>query len=187
MGSDSPHVTRGNEYGPRIEYNVCIGLKERGNEEMIPMDYGNIVTLIAALIALAGSILSLFISTRLAVAKERRQLLWSKELDRFFLLEELAGELVEFLGSYRPIPDDRTELTKKFDSLGNAAGRFSRYPEVRQSIRDLDNVLKRLFADKCAREDDREARRELDPAYCKLLSACDKVMGRQGKGNAHGS
>ncbi len=142
------------------------------------------VTLAAALIALAGSILSLFISTRLAVLKERRQLLWSKELDRFFQLEELAGDLVEFLGAYRPIPDDRTESFQRFDALERAAGRFGRYPEVRQAIRDLHNVLGRMFAAKRDSEDNREIRQELDPAYRKLLRACDKVLARHGKGNA---
>jgi hypothetical protein len=95
------------------------------------MDGSEIVTLVAAILALAGSILSLFIGTGLAIRKERRQLLWSKELDRFFDLEELAGELVEFMGSYRAIPDNRNELTEKLESLEQAAGRFARYPEVR--------------------------------------------------------
>jgi hypothetical protein len=71
-----------------------------------------IVTLAAAVIALLGSILSLFISTRLAIQKERRQLLWAKELGRFFELEELAGDLVEELVSYRSAPDDRMPLRK---------------------------------------------------------------------------
>jgi len=60
--------------------------------------------LAAAIISLLGSILSLYIGTSLAVRKERRQLLWSSELDRFFQLEELAGELVECQGGYRPFP-----------------------------------------------------------------------------------
>jgi hypothetical protein len=76
------------------------------------MDGSEIVTLVAAILALAGSILSLFIG-------------------RFFDLEELAGELVEFMGSYRAIPDNRNELTEKLESLEQAAGRFARYPEVR--------------------------------------------------------
>jgi hypothetical protein len=64
---------------------------------------GDIVTLVAAVLALAGSLVTVLLGTRLALRKEKRQLLWSKELDRFLALEELAGELVEFLGGYRPI------------------------------------------------------------------------------------
>jgi len=138
-----------------------------------------IVTLAAAVISLLGSVLSLFISTRLAIKKERRQLLWSKELDRFFELEELAGALVEELGSYRPIAEDRTGLVQSFEALGRAAGRFGRYPEVRQAIRDLDNTLGRMFAAKRDREDDEQVRSELDPGFQKLLAACDRVVERK--------
>jgi hypothetical protein len=149
------------------------------------MDGSEIVTLVAAILALAGSILSLLIGTGLAIRKERRQLLWSKELDRFFDLEELAGELVEFMGSYRAIPDDRTELAGKLESLERADGRFARYPGVRQSVRDLHNTLGRMFVAKRDAEDDREeVRKELDPAYRKLLAACDKALKREVEGNA---
>lgn len=140
-----------------------------------------LVTLVAAVIALLGSILSLYISTRLAVQKERRQLLWSKELDRFFELEQLAGELVEELGSYRPIPEDRTSLERRFQVLELAAGRFGRYPGVRQAIRDLHNTLGRMFAAKRDQDDDRSVRTELEPALRTLLAACDDVVGRKRK------
>lgn len=127
------------------------------------MDSCDIATLSASIIALIGSVVSLFISTRLAILKDRRQLLWSKELDRFFQLEELVGELVENLGDYRPIPEDRSELSHKFKDLERAAGRFARYPEVQQAIRDLHNTLGRTFAAKRDYEDDRDIRHELDP------------------------
>jgi len=138
-----------------------------------------LVTLAAAVIALLGSVLSLYISTRLAVQKERRQLLWSKELDRFFELEQFAGELVEEVGSYRPIPDDRTSLERRFQALELAAGRFGRYPGVQQAIRDLHNTLGRMFAAKRDHDDDRSVRTDLEPAFRKLLAACDDVVGRE--------
>ena len=40
-----------------------------------------IVTLIASLLALVGSLLTILVGTRLTLLKERRQLLWSKELE----------------------------------------------------------------------------------------------------------
>lgn len=144
------------------------------------MKNGGSITLVAALIALLGSVLSLFISTRLAVQKERRQLLWSKELDRFFALEELSGELVELMGSYKAVPEDTTSLTERLDSLERAAGRFGRYPDVRQAIRDLHNNLGRLLAANRASEDDEQIRIELKVAFQDLLSACDKVIQRVG-------
>lgn len=145
------------------------------------MSGSELVTLAAAVIALLGSVLSLYISTRLAVQKERRQLLWSKELDRFFELEQLAGELVEEMGSYQSIPDDRTSLARRLQALELAAGRFGRYPGVRQAIRDLHNTLSRMFAAKRDRYDDRSVRTELEPAFRKLLAACDDVVGREGE------
>lgn len=145
------------------------------------MTGNELITLVAAVIALLGSVLSLYISTRLAVQKERRQLLWSKELDRFFELEQLAGELVEEMGSYRPIPEDRTSLAERFQALELAAGRFGRYPEVRQAIRDLHNTLGRMFVAKRDHDDDHSVRTELEPAWQKLLAACDDVVGRRGK------
>jgi hypothetical protein len=138
-----------------------------------------VVTLAAAVIALLGSLLSLFIGTRLAIKKERRQLLWSKELDRFFELEHLAGELVEEVGSYRPIPEDRASLDARFRTLELAAGRFGRYPAVRQAIRDLHNALGRMFVAKRDHLDDHSIRAELDPIFRKLLAACDTVVGKR--------
>ncbi|MHB0979380.1 MAG: hypothetical protein ACYC5Q_04755 [Thermoleophilia bacterium] len=148
------------------------------------MSTGDIVTLVAAVLALAGSLITVFLGTRLALRKEKRQLLWSKELDRFFALEELAGELVEFLGGYRPIPDDRTELAQKLSALADAGGHFARYPKVRQAIRDLHNTLNRMFvAKRDARDEEENVRGELDPAYRTLLRECDKVLERDARGS----
>ena len=129
--------------------------------------------------ALLGSILSLYVSTRLALRKERRQLLWSKELDRLLELEELAGDLVEEVGSHHRIPEDTSGLAQRFEALERAAGRFGRYPEVRQACRDLHNVLGRMFSGKRDHEDVRDIRKELEPAFRNLLAACDSVIRRE--------
>jgi hypothetical protein len=148
------------------------------------MSCSDIAILAAALVSLAGSIVSLFISTRLAVGKERRQLIWSTKLARFLRLEELAGDLVESLGGYHPITDGGTDVAIKLKALEDAAGRFGRYADVRQAIRDLHNTLSRMLAAKLDREDDRKTRAELDPAYQKLLGACDRERAREKKGSA---
>jgi len=143
------------------------------------MATSELITLSAAVIALLGSVLSLYISTRLAVQKERRQLRWSKELDRFFELEQLAGQLVEELCSYQSITKDRVKLDERFQTLEVAAGRFARYPEVRQAIRDLHNTLGRMFMAKRDHVDDANSvRGELDPSFRKLLIACDGALGK---------
>lgn len=143
-----------------------------------------VITLVAALIAVVGSFVSLFISTKLAIHKERRQLLWAKELERFFNLEEQAGELVEFAVGYRSLPEDRSKLAAELENLADSAGRFARYPEVRQAIQDLHNTLGRALDMKQGSNPDREVRSELGPAYQKLLSACDGVLQRKRAANA---
>jgi hypothetical protein len=144
----------------------------------VTMDYPQLFTLAASIISLLASLLALYISTRLAIDKERRQLLWSKELDRVLALEESSGRLVEEIGTYGPIPADRTSLADRMSALEQAAGRFGRYPNVSGAVRELHNVLGRLFAAKRDHADARPIRLELDPAYRKLLAACDSVIKR---------
>jgi len=74
-------------------------------------------------------------------------------------------------------------MVHKLEALERAAGRFGRYPEVRQTIRDLHNVLGRMSAAKHDSEDGRALREELNPAYRKLLQTCDKVLERNRIGN----
>jgi pyrimidine deaminase RibD-like protein len=98
----------------------------------------------------------------------------AKEPNRFFALEELAGQLVEELSSYRPL--DGTALVPWFDEFRRAPGRFVRYPEVRTAVLDLQNVLDRMFVAKRDREDGQsELRAELDAALKALLAACDRA------------
>lgn len=135
------------------------------------------VTLIAPIIALVVSLLTILWGTRLALVKERRQLLWSKELDRFCALEERAGQLVEELASHRAL--DQSTVGPKLEEYRQDAGRFARYDDVRRAILQLQNTLDRMFVAKRDHDDDEEKlRSELDRDLKKLLSACDLVTGR---------
>jgi len=136
------------------------------------MESSDWVVLFAATISFLGSIVVIFCGTRVAIKKERRQLRWNKELDRFFSLEELAGELVEVFGGCNTSLE---ECAKRLRELDLVAGRFGRYPEVRQAIRDLSNVFVLMYDARKNNEDDREVRQELDPAYRNILYACDKA------------
>ncbi len=134
------------------------------------------VTLIAPIIALVVSLLTILWSTRLALVKERRQLLWSKELDRFFALEERAGQLVEELASHRAFDQS---IGPKLEEFGQDAGRFTRHDDVRRAILQLQNTLNRMFVAKRNHDNDQEnLRSELDRDLKKLLNACDHVTGR---------
>lgn len=97
-----------------------------------------------------------------------------KEPDRFDALEELAGQLVEELSSYRPL--DRALLVPWFEEFRRLPGKFARYPQVRINALDLQNVLDRMFDAKKHHEDGQpELRAELDAALKALLSACDQA------------
>lgn len=135
------------------------------------------VTLIASILALLGSLLTILLGTRLTLRKERRQLLWSKELERFLALEELAGQLVEELASHRTL--DQSFVGPKLEEYRQAAGRFVRYDDVRRAILQLQNTLDRMFAAKRDHSDDQETLPpELDRDLKKLLNACDHATGR---------
>jgi hypothetical protein len=137
-----------------------------------------IVTLAVPLIVFVGSLTTILWTTKLALQKERRQLLWSKELDRFFALEERAGQLVEELGSYGRL--DQAKVSASLGEFRRVAGSFVRYPGVRQAIRDLQNTLDRMFIAKQDYEDDQqELRAELEVRMKQLLAACDQVTERK--------
>jgi hypothetical protein len=137
------------------------------------------ITLIAAMIAAVVSIVSLLLNSRFTLDRERRLVLWRKEVDRLIELEELAGRLVEDIGSYRSLKSMRDRLVSQLELLEAMAGRMARYPKVRQAVRDLHNVLGRLFADRRDHKDDQKTRGELDPAHRMLLDACDSVLGQR--------
>lgn len=84
---------------------------------------GLIGVLLGSVIAIAGNLLLYYLQTR----AERRRKVCEKELDRFTRLEELVGEMTEWIGSYRPDLHD-PERIQRLDSLASEAGRFRRYP-----------------------------------------------------------
>jgi hypothetical protein len=137
------------------------------------------VTLVAAVIAAAVSVTSLGLNSRITLDRERRLVLWRKEVDRLIELEELAGGLIEDIGSYRSLETMRDRIASQVEQLEVMAGRMARYPKVRQAVRDLHNVLGRLFADRRDHKDNQQTRCELEPAYRVLLDACDSVLGRR--------
>jgi pyrimidine deaminase RibD-like protein len=97
--------------------------------------------------------------------------------ERLPALEELAGQLVEELASYRPL--DPSKVAPMLEEFRQAAGRFARYDHVRRAILQLQNTLERMFATKRDHTDDeQELRSELDRDLKQLLSACDQISER---------
>jgi hypothetical protein len=97
------------------------------------------VTLIAAIIAALTSIGSLVLNTRLAINKEKRMLLWEKELNRLAELEEMAGIAQELALSSADPKVIEAEFKPIHDKLRHSAGRFGRYPDLAKSIRELNH------------------------------------------------
>ena len=137
------------------------------------------VTLIAALIAALTSIVTLGLNTRLAILKEKRMLLWQKELDRLLELEETAGVAQEIALSYASAEVLEKEFPPLHDQLRHAAGRFGRYPELSQALRDLNHACAVTVAEKVKSGDSREWQEKIKPAYQKFLNACDAITKRE--------
>lgn len=135
-------------------------------------------TLIAALIAALTSIVTLGLNTRLTILKEKRLLLWQKELDRLMELEELAGLAQEIALSYASPESLETEFPPLHNQLRHAAGKFGRYPELSKVLRELNHACAVTVAEKVKRGDSREWQEKIAPAYERFLSECDAITKR---------
>ena len=114
------------------------------------------ITLIAALIAALTSIITLGLNTRLALLREKRMLLWEKELERLSELEEKAGIAQEIALSYASAEVMEKEFPPLHDELRHMAGKFGRYPELAKSIRELNHACAVTVAEKVKNGDSLE-------------------------------
>jgi hypothetical protein len=138
----------------------------------------DIITLIAAVIAAITSVAGLILNSKLLINREKLMLLWQKELDRIFDLEEIAGTAVEIATTHK----DSDRLTKYFlpiyDKLDEASGRFGRYPELQNAIRNLLNLCAIIVDAKINHNDYKEENLKLSESYTILINCCDKIIGR---------
>ncbi|MCK9202498.1 MAG: hypothetical protein M0P42_15320, partial [Gallionella sp.] len=77
-------------------------------------DYAAIVV---ACLAAAVSVVTLVLTTRLTEGRERRKVLWERELVRFAELEDVAGRLVEDLMRFNIRDEDSTQAYEKLQYL----------------------------------------------------------------------
>lgn len=125
------------------------------------------------------SLVGMLINSWLTQRRERRQQVWQTEINRFVGLEERAGQMVEWIGSYNAIETVLENVANDLTRLQSDAGRFRRHRGIMQAIRDLHNGLSRLLDDKANHRDWREVSTEVDLLYTKLLAECDKVTGKR--------
>jgi hypothetical protein len=95
--------------------------------------------LIPAVVGAAIALIAPMLTSWLTLKRERRQQLWQRELQRFFELEELAGTLTEALAGHGPLGAVADQLHAQLGQLRTGTGKFRRYPQVVQAIRDFEN------------------------------------------------
>lgn len=62
-------------------------------------------------------------------------------------LEELAGEAKEIVTSYKSVQHKRASFSPIYEKLDQFAGQLSRYPQLMQSIRDLNHYCAIMVQD----------------------------------------
>ncbi|PSU33501.1 hypothetical protein [Photobacterium lutimaris] len=136
------------------------------------------VTLYAAIVAACTSIVSLVFNSKLTILREKRMLLWSKELDRINELEEKAGLAVEIVLNYSSPSILKSDYPPVQQDLKYIAGRFARYPELSSTIRDLRQYCDITYGDKIDRQDFQESAEKVSHYYSSLIEECDKITKR---------
>jgi len=139
-------------------------------------------TIIAATIAALASMVSLLLNTKLTINREKRKILWSKEIDRFIELEENCGILTEYLLSYGYSDEEKKQKYRdNAQYIRIASGRFRRYQNVLQALRDFKNragIYISELGQQNTREEDEEYRSHIEKTFYSLINACDKAVDR---------
>lgn len=133
-----------------------------------------------ACVAASVSIINLVWSTRLNEGRDRRKVLWERELNRFSELEDTAGRLVEDLLSYKIRSDqERSAALEKLQVLRGATGRFLRYPTIASALRDVSHSAGWYIAQDMKHEtkaEFEEARNDVTASFGKLIAAIDETL-----------
>lgn len=136
------------------------------------------ITLIAAGIALISSIVTLYLNTRLALSKEKRVLLWKREVERLFEIEELAGMAQECALDYKLSEKKREGYMELRGRLESAAGRVGRYPDLAKALRQLNHWCAIGCSFSEGTEQMTNARDEIPQLFEEVLKQCDLLTKR---------
>lgn len=142
--------------------------------------------IVVACLAAAVSVVNLAWTARLTEKRERRKVLWERELVRFSELEDIAGRLVEDLLRFN-IRDDaeRQRAYEKLQYVRDATGRFLRYDKVASALRELEHAAGWYISQDMKHETSEEykkARSDVSGSFKALISACDETLKNAPKG-----
>lgn len=139
-------------------------------------DYAAIVV---ACVAAAVSIISLVWSAHLNEGRERRKVLWERELNRFSELEDTAGRLVEDLLNYSIRAGEEKAAYEKLQFLRAATGRFLRYPAIASALREVTHSSGWFLSQDMkheTKEESEAARNDVTVSFEKLIAAIDETL-----------
>lgn len=136
--------------------------------------------LIAAAIAAVASLVSLYVNSKLTLARERRQQLWQYDLEQIRGIEQLAGRIAEVLGGYPSVEKLELLFPELIGEYESNMGRLRRYRNLNQAMRDSHNAACRVVDSRRHDEEARPDQQDLTEAFRQLTDACDAVLERKG-------
>ncbi len=136
--------------------------------------------IVVACLAAAVSLVNLAWTTRLTERRERRKVVWERELARFSELEDIAGRLVEDLLRFNiREAAERQSAYEKLQYIREATGRFLRYDKVARALRELEHAAGWYISQDMKHETSEEykkARSDVSESFKALISACDETL-----------
>ncbi|MFM5679043.1 hypothetical protein ACET57_18790 [Aeromonas veronii] len=134
-------------------------------------------TLIAAGgLAAVTSIITLVLNSKLTLHKEKRMVIWEKEIERFQLLEEKLGLIQEIVIRHSHVETLNEDFATHHDELKYLAGSYCRHPELAKSIRRFVCACDGVYNCKVEHKDYRESEIELNISYKDVLAQCDIIL-----------
>ena len=142
--------------------------------------------ILVACLAAAVSIVNLALSTRLTEARERRKVIWERELTRFAEIEDVAGRLVEDLLRYKIREEGELQRAyEKLQQIREAPGHFLRYDNVSNALRNLVNAAGWYIREDMrfeSRKEHEQARDDVSNSFKELIAACDEALKKSTRG-----
>ena len=134
------------------------------------------ITLVAAILAATTSIVSLVLSSRLTLNRDKRMASWNKEVERLHQLEEKIGLAMEIVSVYTGIDEKKNDYIPLHDELKYIAGKFSRYPALAKAIRGFVHACNLTVHSQMEHRDERPYKEDVQKQYDLVIVECDRIL-----------